>query len=100
MAHPREKIALGVVRPVGFFFRFAQRFLNAGAIGHVMRDAEDDLVLRRPGRGPKHVHDAAVLADVTIDEVGDLAGLAQTFAGLFASEPVIGMNQLDVRTPD
>src|SRR2546423_4053327 len=100
VTHPGKEIALGVVRAVSLFFRLAQRFLNPRAVRYVVGDAENDLVLLGPGRGPKNIDNASVLAQVTIDEIGELAGLHQAFARLRGLELVFGMNERAVRAAD
>ena len=70
MAHPREEIALGVVRAVGFFFRFLKGFLAGFPHGNVF-DHEQEmfrfalLVSDNAGGAadPKHF---AILVHVTL----------------------------------
>src|SRR5438270_13092891 len=62
VAHPGKKITLGVVRPVGFFFRFAQSLFHSRPFASVVRHAQDAALLSRPGAPPAPIHTAPILA--------------------------------------
>ncbi len=97
MAHPGEKFALGVIGAVRLFLRLAESFLDPGAVGHVVRHAEHDLVRLRPRSRPKHVDQRSVLPRVTINEVRDLSVHPQDLRDLIRHRPVFGANEVDVR---
>ena len=100
MAHARQKIALRVIRAVGFFFCFAQRLLHPRAFGGVVRDAEHFLVAFRPARGPEHVDDATIFADVAVHEIG-AATSDQNMCGSFIRLlEIFRVEKLHVAVPD
>src|SRR5438477_9012286 len=96
VAHPGKKITLGVVRSVGFFFRFAQSLFHSRPFGYVVRHAKDDPLLSRPGDGPEHIHKAPILANVTIHKIGDFAARQQAFRGRFRYGPIFFEYEIDV----
>ena len=73
VAHAGEEIALRAVRAVGRFLRVAQGFLDPLLFGHIVRDADEDFIFRRPARGPEDVDDGAVFAEAAVHKIAPFA---------------------------
>src|SRR5713226_850838 len=62
VTHPGKKFVLSFVGAISFVFRFEKSFFRLFAFGDVVSNRKSDPVGFRPGSGPEHINERALLA--------------------------------------
>src|SRR4051794_9948278 len=77
VTHAREKLALRLVRAVGFITRQLQRLFHLGTLSHIVGNSEKGFRTIRPGRRPENINTRAIFANVAVHKIGYFSRLLQ-----------------------